>query len=235
MGLPLLVLLVGCSQTTPEPVPDFVTYTPKYVDVVTAKMDQTTSGLTEVKSAVQENTEVLLQIKELVAQKPAAGGVEPRETPSSQESSPPPAPPYWETDAYYVQYYGATWCGPCRTVKPRLKKVMKKYGLDQVYREFDVDEHKAETKKAGVSSVPVIIICRKGKQIDRLTGSHSEKNIEAFFQKYLQPTAAMQTYQKRDLVRLHDDIHNAESGLNTTWTWEGDLKTHLERDHGVEL
>lgn len=233
MGLPLLVLLVGCSQTTPEPVPDFVTYTPKYVDVVTAKMDQTTTGLTEVKSAVKENTEVLLQIKELVAQKPAAGGVEPRETPSSQESSPPPAPPYWETDAYYVQYYGAAWCGPCRTVKPRVKKLVKKYSLP--FTEFDVDTDRSAVSTGNVSSVPVIVICRKGKQIDRLTGSHSEKNIEAFFQKYLQPTVATQTYQKRDLVRLHDDIHNAESGLNTTWTWEGDLKTHLERDHGVEL
>lgn len=225
MGLPLLVLLVGCSQTAPEPVPDFVTYTPKYVDVVTAKIDQTTSGLTEVKSAVKENTEVLLAIKELVEQQPT-GGVEPPESPSPLESSPPPVP-YWETDACYVQYYGATWCGPCKTMKPRFRKLASKHGLP--YTEFDVDRDRDAVRVGQVSQIPAIVVCRRGKQLERITGSVSEQTLTDLFSKY----APVQAVSQDDLVRLYDQLHNAESGLNTTWT--GDLRTHLERDHGVEL
>lgn len=112
MGIPLIVLLIGCNQNVPEPAPDFVTYTPKYVDVVTEKLDTTASGLTEVKSAVKENTEVLLQIKQLVETKPAAGGVEPQEPPSTQEKSPPPAP--LRPTLYYSSIPN---CKPCRDLK----------------------------------------------------------------------------------------------------------------------
>ena len=235
MGLPLIVLLIGCGKTAPEPVPDFVTYTPKYVDVVTEKLDTTTSGLTEVKSAVKENTEVLLQLKELVETKPAAGGVEPQEPPSTHEKSPPPAPYYWETDQYYVQYFGATWCGPCRNVKPRLKKSLKRYGADAFYSEFDVDVDKDAVAKAKVKSVPTIVVCQRGVHVDKLVGSQPQAEIDKLLARYFKPVQADVRYKHKDLVQLHDDLHNAASGKNTTWDWDGDLEEHLRTVHGVDL
>lgn len=180
-ALPLLCLLIGCQQTVPDPVPDYISYTPAYVDVVTAKVDQAAAGVTKVEAAVKENTEVLLKIKELVERTPAAGGVEPQESPSTPESSPPPAPPIWETDRPYVQYWGATWCGPCRMLRPRLDKVLPEFGLE-VVGDFDNDTASIDdVNKSKITVLPTVLLCVHGKEIDRFEGSMGEKEIRQWF------------------------------------------------------
>jgi len=181
-ALPLLCLLIGCQQTAvPDPVPDYISYTPAYVDVVTSKVDQAAAGVTKVEAAVKENTEVLLKLKELVERTPTAGGVEPPESPSTPESSPPPAPPIWETDRPYVQYWGATWCSPCRTLRPKLDKVLPELGLE-IAGDFDTDTASIDdVNKSKITVRPTVLLCVHGKEIDRFEGCMSEKEIRQWF------------------------------------------------------
>lgn len=39
----------------------------------------------------------------------------------------------------------------------------------------------------------------------------------------------------QDLIRLHDQLHNQASELNTHWTWPGDIRQHLQSVHNVSL
>lgn len=49
-----------------------------------------------------------------------------------------------------VEYIGAAWCAPCKTTKPRVEELCKKYGAELVTYDYDDDlddELKAEVKK----------------------------------------------------------------------------------------
>lgn len=74
----LVTALVGCSQET-KPT---VEVTPAYVDLVTSTVKDTSNQVGEVKAVLQENTQILLQIKDLV-ENPPADGADAQEPPSS--------------------------------------------------------------------------------------------------------------------------------------------------------
>lgn len=88
--------------------------------------------------------------------------------------------PYWETDQVYVQYMGASWCGPCRTQKPLAKRLSAEYGLPLT--EFDIDTpvgrqaHNNAQRLTG-PSIPVVTVCRRGKILDHITGQCSESRL----------------------------------------------------------
>ena len=219
MVLPLITLLVGCNQ--PAPTSDYSTFTPAYVDVVTSKMDQNVVGLTEVKSAVKENTEVLLAIKALVESN--AGGVEPQKTPSSDESSPPPAPPLKEEPVKPTLYVSTIkFCDPCN----RLKKDIE----DGKFSYFTVVYLHDDTWTQGY---PVIrwkedgkwmYFTREGKTKNRGYDKNVLRDLKQRF------GIKQATYSRPNLIELHNELHGGGS-----WTWSGDLATHLREVHGVDL
>jgi hypothetical protein len=47
-------------------------------------------------------------------------------------------------------------------------------------------------------------------------------------------TSTVRRMTHKEMRQMHDAIHNAESGRNTTWGWTGDLEKHLRTSHGVE-
>lgn len=92
---------------------------------------------------------------------------------------PPVATPYWETDEVYVQYWGAEWCGPCRATQPIVEQLCRENKLKLTV--FDVDTVSLEVKRqAEVSFIPVLVLCRKGRQFARLSGQQSAASVQAF-------------------------------------------------------
>jgi len=105
MHLFLLVMtLAGCSQE----VKPTVEVTPAYVDMVTSAVKETTTEVGEVKTVLQENTQILLQIKDLV-QNPPTDGADAREQPS---------PPMLLAPSVIKLYVSSIpGCAPCRKLK----------------------------------------------------------------------------------------------------------------------
>ncbi len=66
--------------------------------------------------------------------------------------------------------FGATWCGPCRSLHPVLEKLAVELGSTWDFYEIDVDESQAEANSLGIRGVPTMIIYRDGREIDRLVG-----------------------------------------------------------------
>ena len=71
----------------------------------------------------------------------------------------------------------AIWCSSCIIMKSRLNEILKDKDIEVVDLDCDTDE--IEEYNVG-DILPVIIKLNDNKEIDRLVGEHSKKEIESF-------------------------------------------------------
>ena len=64
----------------------------------------------------------------------------------------------------------ATWCGPCQTLTPILKKVKENLGERISIIKIDVDKNQQISSQYRVKGVPTLILFQKGKQLWRQSG-----------------------------------------------------------------
>jgi thiol-disulfide isomerase/thioredoxin len=56
--------------------------------------------------------------------------------------------------SHSIVYIGATWCKPCKTIKPAVETLAKRYGVPVVIKDLDKDLTDAE--KEEILKVPTI-------------------------------------------------------------------------------
>jgi thioredoxin 1 len=76
--------------------------------------------------------------------------------------------------------YFAKWCGPCKTLMPRLTALESEYP-NAKFVSVDVDENTDHSMKVGIRSVPTVMIYKNGELIDRSSGA----NPDVFYKKIL--------------------------------------------------
>lgn len=136
---------------------------------------------------------------------------------------------------FYLCFYSASWCTFCHAFEAseeyaRIKAV---YGVTTV----DWDTCPREWK-TGLNRIPGIQLRRVSdrKLIRQWIGRVTLEQIDdARHTPPANPIPVNNGVTQRELIQMHDRLHNQESGLNATWTWSGDLKTHLRTVHGVAL
>ncbi len=76
--------------------------------------------------------------------------------------------------SYSLLYIGATWCTPCRTVKPLATVIAHKYGVPLTL--VDYDEMEDEVVKEGVKKLPTIRVVSEdtGAVVLEITTNHAE-------------------------------------------------------------
>jgi thiol-disulfide isomerase/thioredoxin len=70
-----------------------------------------------------------------------------------------------------AKYFGATWCGPCKTFKPVMNEVA---GEGHSVQFIDVDQQQDLAAKYNVRSVPTVIIEEGGVEVDRVVGMQTK-------------------------------------------------------------
>ena len=79
---------------------------------------------------------------------------------------------------------GATWCGPCKTLKPVMDKLADEYKDKAGFYYADIEDGGINTgSAAGVRGVPTVIIYKKGIEVDRKVGGVPESNMKEFLEK----------------------------------------------------
>lgn len=78
--------------------------------------------------------------------------------------------------------FSATWCMPCRMLKPILERVAEKMDDVEFYN-VDVDDSEEVAKRYRIFSVPTLVCFRDGKKVDSLVGLNSFDEIVEFVER----------------------------------------------------
>ncbi|MGL9760762.1 MAG: thioredoxin [Wolbachia sp.] len=69
--------------------------------------------------------------------------------------------------------FWAEWCGPCKSLMPRIEQLAKdKKGKVKICK-FNIDEGTEVPSKHGIQSIPTLIIFQNGKEVARKIGAIS--------------------------------------------------------------
>ena len=72
--------------------------------------------------------------------------------------------------------FNATWCGPCRMMKPILEAFAKTH-KDVKGVGVDIDENDELAEKYKVATIPCMVVFRDGEEVAREVGILPEKKI----------------------------------------------------------
>lgn len=73
-----------------------------------------------------------------------------------------------------MEYYTATWCGPCRSVKPIVQELKAAgWNIDII----DADQNKDKVVSNQIAGIPTFIIYKDGVQVNRFTGARAKGAI----------------------------------------------------------
>ena len=75
--------------------------------------------------------------------------------------------------------FWATWCAPCKTLKPVLEQLAQDYGGAFLLAKVDIDKEQALASHHGVRSVPTVLLYKDGRPVDGFTGAQPEGAIRA--------------------------------------------------------
>lgn len=78
-------------------------------------------------------------------------------------------------DKPVVVIVSASWCGPCKIVKPVLIALGEKHDFPLV--SIDGSSERALSSHLGVRSVPTMMVYRNGQEIKRWSGARSEADL----------------------------------------------------------
>ncbi len=80
-----------------------------------------------------------------------------------------------------ILLFSASWCGSCKKQKPILNKVLAKH-KEIVFFEIGSDLNKLRKKvlfkKYQVQGIPTLVLFKEGKEVERLIGVQSPKDLE---------------------------------------------------------
>lgn len=79
----------------------------------------------------------------------------------------------------------APWCGPCRSLKPMLEKLVQEYGGRFELAKINTDEAPQISAALQIRSIPLVVLFVGGRPVDQFMGALPEGQIRAFLDKHL--------------------------------------------------
>lgn len=89
---------------------------------------------------------------------------------------------FLEKNEIVLADFYADWCGPCHMVSPLIEELAGE--MEGVaFCKVDLDKNKDRARDFGIMSIPTLLIFRKGKLVDRITGAVPKDTIRERLEK----------------------------------------------------
>ena len=85
---------------------------------------------------------------------------------------------------YELEYIGATWCAPCKVVKPKVLEQAAKYAIP--IKLYDIDEDVEKIDVDAVKKLPTLRVLKDGEVIAEFITRHNDQ-LEDFLSKTIKP------------------------------------------------
>lgn len=73
--------------------------------------------------------------------------------------------------------FGATWCGPCKALAPKVEEVAAEYEGRALVGKADVDECSDLAARFRIRSVPTVLFFKGGEVVDKSVGLVSKETL----------------------------------------------------------
>ncbi len=83
-------------------------------------------------------------------------------------------------------YVWATWCGPCKMVKPHYLAVSELWNDEALFLDADLESFAGTSEGLGLKATPTIVAFRGGQEIARRTGAMMRSQLEGWVETQLQ-------------------------------------------------
>ena len=83
----------------------------------------------------------------------------------------------------------APWCGPCRMVTPALELATRHAGKLKPVK-LNIDGAPDVAARYQVQGIPLLVLWRDGRELDRLVGAAPERDIESWLRRHVDVDAA---------------------------------------------
>ena len=81
--------------------------------------------------------------------------------------------------------FWAEWCGPCKMIAPVVEEVAKDYAGKLAVAKLNVDDNKTIPSSFSVVSIPTLIVFKGGKEVERIVGFRTKKELQALLDKHI--------------------------------------------------
>lgn len=82
--------------------------------------------------------------------------------------------------------FWAPWCGPCRMMSPLIDQIGREYMGKLVMGKVNVDENPTISRQFGISSIPTLILFKRGQAVNKIIGSVSKNKIDEMVRMHLE-------------------------------------------------
>lgn len=81
----------------------------------------------------------------------------------------------------------APWCGPCRMVSPVVEQMGREFAGRLKIVKLNVDEAPAIAARFGARSIPLLVVLKGGREIDRVVGAVPAPRLRAMLERHVTP------------------------------------------------
>lgn len=129
--------------------------------------------------------------------------------------------------------FGATWCGPCKVGEANCDKAGLVEGVDYTYHDFDQEKELAA--KYNVKQIPCLVKLNADGTVGgvHIGPTFLASEIKNWLSGKPLPAGAGVSLGAKPSAPAATCRSVTRYG-GTTWTWPGNLRSHLESEHGID-